>query len=84
MSKPKMFQILVAFCLLFNHICFCLEEGEEESRFFFNFIFSAEGRKILQCLGSFGFSYSLTTDMASKLAAQEKLCNCTGSAIKST
>nr|ABR21055.1 venom protein-8 [Mesobuthus eupeus] len=84
MSKSKMFQVFVAFCLLFNHFCFCQKDDEEESRFFFNFIFSAEGRKILQCLATFGFSYSLTTDMAAKLAALEKLCNCTASAIKTT
>nr|ALY87545.1 toxin Tx1 [Odontobuthus doriae] len=79
-----MFHVFVVFCLLFNHFCFCQKEDEEESRFFFNFLFSVEGRKILQCLATFGFSYSMSSEVTAKLTAQEKLCNCTATAIKST
>uniref|UniRef100_A0A2I9LPZ1 Venom protein n=1 Tax=Centruroides hentzi TaxID=88313 RepID=A0A2I9LPZ1_9SCOR len=78
-----MFQVLTLSCLIFSYIYSCQGE-DEDGRLFFNFIFSDEGRKLLRCFGTFGFSYSMKTDIRSKMEAQEKLCNCTASAIKGT
>uniref|UniRef100_A0A1W7R936 Venom protein n=1 Tax=Hadrurus spadix TaxID=141984 RepID=A0A1W7R936_9SCOR len=68
-------------------ICFtallssCTGEDYEEEGRIINLLFSDDGRKTLGCWFSYTFAYLPTADVAAKMDAQKKLCECMQKAL---